>query len=261
LVATARVTGILAPYLVRWWWVVALLLWLAIGWCVAKALALVPSPVRNRPRRLALTGGVVAAGGAVALVAATVIAALPAPLPDQAASDTIAHLAPATAAAVGRNGADLLEWKDPELLAGIGPGMFTALREAGVDVVAPPALATGVGSWRTAPPARYRAVITGVGLPDPTMPAQPVPPSAGSRLVATYDPLSPQQRREAILLQQRIRAAMGPRAPQGPLVVSPFPYGREQLVAGGASAADVARLASLQAQGSPYVVYLTPAHG
>jgi hypothetical protein len=118
-----------------------------------------------------------------------------------------------------------------------------------------------VGSWRTAPPARYRVVITGVGLADPTVPAQAAPPMAGSRLVASYDPLSPQQRREAVALQQRIRTAMGQRAPQGPLVVSPFRYGREQLVLGGASAGDVARLASLQARGSPYVVYLTPAPG
>jgi hypothetical protein len=136
--------------------------------------------------------------------------------------------------------------------------MFTALHRAGVDVVAPPALATGVGSGRTAPPVRYRAVITGVGLADPTMPVQPPPPAQGSRLVARYDPLSPQQRREAVVLQQRIRAAMGQHAPQSALVVSPFPYGRQQLVLGGASARDVARLASLQARGSPYVVYLTP---
>jgi hypothetical protein len=284
LVATSRVTGILAPYLVRWWWVVALLVWLAIGWCVAQAVSAArrdrsgsaanqggrpettagtgggqDSAARGGGRRLALAAGVVAAAGAVALVVATVIDALPAPVPFAPESDTIAHLAPSTAAAVGRNGTELLQWIDPDLLSGVGPGMFTALHRAGVDVVAPPALATGVGSERMAPPARYRALITGVGLADPTMPVQPLPPAPGSRLVASYDPLSPQQRREAVVLQQRIRAAMGQHAPQGPLVVSPFPDGREQLVLGGASARDVARLASLQARGSPYVVYLTPA--
>jgi hypothetical protein len=101
-------------------------------------------------------------------------------------------------------------------------------------------------------------VITGVGVPDPTTTSQPQPPPPGSRLVASYDPLSPQQRQEATVLQRSIRAAMGPRAPQGPLVVSAFSYDQELLVAGGASAGDVARLASLQARGSPYVVYLTP---
>jgi hypothetical protein len=266
LVATARVTGILAAYLVRWWWVVALLVWLAIGWCVAQAVsvAATPRPAAtagrgpDRRRRLAPAAGVVAAGCAVALVAATVIDALAAPVPFPPQSDTIAHLAPSTAAAVGRNGTNLLEWIDPDLLSGVGPGMFTALHQAGVGVVAPPALATGVGSGRTAPPARYRAVITGVGVPDPTMSSLPPPLPPGSRLVASYDPLSPQHRQEAIMLQRRIRAAMGPHAPQGPLVVSPFPYGRRQLVAGGAPARDVARLAFLQTQGSPYLVYLTP---
>jgi hypothetical protein len=278
LIATSRITGILAPYLVRWWWVVALLLWLAIGWCGAQALGVVsppraadtddPSrrldddgPTHDRRRPLVAAAGVVAAGGAVALVAATVIAALPAPLPFATKSDAISHLALSTARAAGRNGPFLLRWQDPESLAGVGSGMFTALRQEGLDVVAPPALATGVGSWRTAPPAHFHAVITGVGVPDPTTTSQPPPPPPGSRLVAGYDPLSPQQRQEAIVLQRSIRAAMGPHAPQGPLVVSAFSSDQALLVAGGASAGDVARLASLQARGSPYVVYLTPGQG
>ncbi len=269
LVATAKITGILAPYLVRWWWVAALVLWLAIGWCVARVLCVAPvgpsgyapSPGYRGLGRLAPAAGLAAATGTLALTAVTVTAAVPTPLPLAQASTTIAHLAPGTADAVGRSGPDLLSWMDPEPLSGIGPGMFTALHLAGVDVVAPPALATGVGSFRTASPAHYRGVITGVGVPDPTMLSQPVPPPPGSRLVASYDPLSPQQRQEAVTLERRIRAAMGPRAPRDALVVSQIRFAQEQLEAGGAARGDVERLADLQARGSPYLVYFTPGQG
>jgi hypothetical protein len=268
-VATARVNGFVAPYLVRWWWVVALVLWLSIGWCIAAALGVVPvrqgadgSPLGRRGLRLlAPAAGLVAAAGTVALVAASVAAALPAPLPVAPASTAIAHLAPSTAAAVGRGGPELLSWMDPESLSGIGSGMFVALHRAGVDVVAPPVLASGVGSFRTAPPASFRGVITGVGLPDPTIPSLVAQPPPGSRLVASYDPLSTQQRQEALTLQRRIRAAMGPRAPDGALVVSPNPYPQEQLVAAGAAPGDVRRLAALQSSGSPYLVYFAPGQG
>jgi hypothetical protein len=268
-VATARVNGFVAPYLVRWWWVVGLTVWLAIGWSVAGVLGVVPphrsadAPALGRRglRLLAPAAGLVVGGGTIALAAASVSAAVPAPLPVAPASTAIAHLAPSTAAAVGRGGPELLRWMDPESLSGIGPGMFTALRLAGVDVVAPPALASGVGSWRTAPPASFRGVITGVGVPDPTIASQAAPPPPGSRLVASYDPLSPQQRQEALMLQRRIRAAMGPRAPQDALVVAPHPFPQQQLVAAGAARGDVERLASLQAGGSPYLVYFRPGQG
>ena len=63
------------------------------------------------------------------------------------------------------------------------------------------------------------------------------------------------------MLQQRIRAAMGPRAPSDPLVVPTAPSEQQKLVTAGASARDVARLYALQARGSPYLVYLAPGQG
>jgi hypothetical protein len=139
--------------------------------------------------------------------------------------------------------------------------VFTALHLAGLDVVAPSFAATGVGSWRSAPPASFRGVITVVAVTDPTSTSQAAQPPQGGRLVVSYDPLLPQQRQEATVLQQRIRAAMGSRAPQGALVVSPLPFPQEQLVKAGASPRDVARLAGLQARGSAYSVYVTPGPG
>ena len=232
LVATARVNGILANYLVRWWWVVALLLWLAIGWCLVEALRGLltrphanGSPARGRGLgRLAPVAGFLVATGTLVLVAVSSADALPAPLPVAPASDTIAHLAPSTARAVGRDGPYLLSWEDPEALSGVGPGMFTTLRLAGVDVVAGPEESMAVGAWRVAPPIRVNGVITGVGVPDPTILSQPLQPSPASRLVASYDPLSPGQRQEAVTLQRRIRAELGPRAPADPLVVSQVPH-------------------------------------
>jgi hypothetical protein len=249
LVATARVSGILAPYLVRWWWVVTLTVWMAIGWCLAEALHL---------RRLMPAAGVLAAAGSVSLTAATVVAAVPAPLPLTPASDAIAHLASSTAGAVSRGSPTLVHWTVPETLSGVGPGVFTELDLEGLDVVAPSFAATAVGSWRAAPPASFRGVINVVAAPDPTFASLAVQPPQGSRLVASYDPLSAQERQEAVVLQQRIRSALGPRAPQGALVVSFVPYDQHQLVSQGASPSDVARLAALQARGSPYLVYYSP---
>jgi hypothetical protein len=249
LVATARVSGILAPYLVRWWWVVALTMWMAIGWCLAEALSL---------RRLMPAAGLAAAAGLVSFTAATVVAAVPAPLPLTPASDAIAHLAPGTAGAVTRGSPKFVQWLDPENLSGVGPGVFTALHLEGLDVVAPSFAATGVGSWRSVPPKSLRGVITVVAVTDPTLPSLAVRPPQGSRLVASYDPLSAQERQEAVVLQQRIRAALGPRGPQGALVVSSVPYNQHQLVSAGASPSDVARLAALQAPGSPYLVFYSP---
>jgi hypothetical protein len=269
LVATSRITGILAPYLVRWWWVVTLLIWLAIGWCLVAALGVVGARAgaeraaggRSGLARLAPAAGLLAAAGALALVTVSTSDAQSAALPNAPASVAVAHLAPSTARAVGRNGPDLLSWNDPETLAGVGPAMFTALRLAGMDVVAGPDQSDAVGAWRTAPPVRYRGMITGVGVPDPTMLSQAAQPPPGSRLVASYDPLSPRERQEAVGLQRRIRAAMGLRAPPGALVVLPIPYSTTQLVDGGASRSDVLRLKSLQARGSPYLVYFTPGPG
>lgn len=268
-VATARVTGILSPYLVRWWWVAGLVTWLAIGWCLAQALGLAPAgtgtdaPTQGPRGRslLAPVAGLAMLTGTAALAAVTATAAAPAPLPFPAASTTIAHLAPRTADAVGRGGPELLRWQDPESLSGVWAGMFLALHRDGVDVVTPPALAAGVGSFRTSPPVQVRGVITGVGVPDPTVASPLEQPPPGGRLVASYDPLSPQQRQEAVSLQRHIRAAMGPRAPQGALVISPVPFLRTQMVAAGAARADIQRLADLQAEGSPYLIYLTPGPG
>ena len=269
LVATARVNGILANYLVRWWWVVALLLWLAIGWCLVEAVRALParrrangSSARGRgPGRLAPAAGFLVATGTLVLVAVSSADALPAPLPVAPPSDAIAHLAPTTARAVGRDGPYLLSWDDPVSLSGVGPGMFTALRLAGLDVVAGHDQSMAVGAWRVAPPIRVNGVITGVGVPDPTIVSQPLQPSPASRLVASYDPLSPRERQEAVGLQRRIRAAMGRGAPPGALVVLPFPYSTTQLVDAGASRSDVLRLKALQTRGSPYFVYFTPGPG
>lgn len=269
LVATARVNGILANYLVRWWWVVALLLWLAIGWCLVEALRGLParlradgSPARGRGvGRSARVAGLLVATGTLVLVAVSSADALPAPLPVAPASDAIAHLAPSTARAVGRNGPYLLRWEDPEALSGVGPGMFTTLRLAGLDVVAGAEQSKAVGAWRVTPPIHVNGVITGVGVPDPTILSQPLQPSPASRLVASYDPLSPGQRLEAVTLQRRIRAELGPRAPADPLVVSQTPDAQSMLVEAGASSSDVQRLSSLQARGSPYLVYFTPGPG
>jgi hypothetical protein len=139
--------------------------------------------------------------------------------------------------------------------------MFTTLRLAGLDVVGGTDQSMAVGAWRVAPPIRVNGVITGVGVPDPTILSQPLQPSPASRLVASYDPLSPSERQEAVTLQRRIRAELGPRATADPLIVSQVPHVQTMLIKEGASRSDLQRLSSLQARGSPYLVYFTPGPG
>jgi hypothetical protein len=248
LAATANVTGGLFPYVIRWWWVVGLVLWLAIGWCLFAALSEVR--VQRWP-----VGLLVAAGG-VALVALTLAAALPAPLPNASESEAVAHLAPSTARALPAGRRYLVVWNDPQEAYATTPvGMFTDLERRSVNVVLPAANAFGFGARRTTPPASYSGVVTIVGVPDPAV--RP-PPPPGGRLIASYDPLPAGQRREADRLQEQIRDAQGPRAGQGALVVPGTPLGKALLVLGGAPASDVNRLAALQAKGSPYEVFFSP---
>jgi hypothetical protein len=247
-VATANITGGLSPYLMRWWWVVALTLWLAIGWCLAAA-------IKGFQARISWPAGIAVAGGGVALVALTLAAALHAPLPDQSVSDTIANLAPSTGRALPSGRRDLVVWNDPETLFVTGFGMFTALERRGFDVVVPASAGFGFGSLRTAPPTPYQGVVAVLGVPDPLVPPQPAP---GSHLVARYDPLSVGERLEADRLDERIRAAMGSHAPHDALIVREIPLDQALLVMDGASPSDVSRLAALQARGSPYEVFFTP---
>ncbi len=264
IVATARITGILATYLVRWWWVVALMLWLAIGWCLGQALGLVPpergptvpAPGRQRSAVLARPAGVAAVAGTVTLVVATLVAALSAPLPGADSSEAVAHLAPTTARALDHKTTDLVQWIDPVTLSATGFGVYTELRREGFDVVVSAKLAFGFGSERTAARASVHDVVTVVAMPDR---GSPLEQPSGARLVASYDPLTASERAESMRLAHRIRSAMGSRAPLGPLVVPRTRHGQDQLVAGGASRRDVERLAQLQAQGTPYVVFLAPA--
>jgi hypothetical protein len=67
LIATARVTGPLFDWVVRWWWVIASLWWLSIVWALWSALS---KRITTQPMQRVATG-ILAAGAAIVTLAAT----------------------------------------------------------------------------------------------------------------------------------------------------------------------------------------------
>jgi hypothetical protein len=245
--ATSRITGALAPYLVRWWWGVAAVAWLAIAWCLLGGLR------RPRPRD-AFTAATV-----IALVATVVVvlAGLPAPLPGGKTSIAVANLAPRTAAELDHHHRYLVRVVDSRGWGAIGPGMFLDLEERGFSVFTEP-VGTAViqyGQWRTATVDDVDAVITVVNFADLDLGTFQVPTPAVQ--VASYDPLTPPERARARNLEASIRAALGPNSPPGPLTLD-FAYFRGTYAAQGASPQQLEDLYRLELRGDGFVVYVSP---
>ena len=156
-VATSRITGLIGTYLVRWWWVLAALVWLSIAWSVA---CLLP----DRRARQGLLGVAVAA--AVALSALLTVRAVPAGLPDADQSATIDGLASEMLTRLDRDTTYLVEWTDAEVWGAVGIGLFVELERLGFDVSVAPSRAPTFGAWRTARAEDVDATVLVVGSTD-----------------------------------------------------------------------------------------------
>jgi hypothetical protein len=278
MLATSQLTGAAATYLLRWWWVIALGQWLALGWCTAQVVrSFIGSPVlasRNstsasfagqgahgRPRALAPlvrrlaypVGIVVLLIGLVAVVATTISEGMPVALPQAQNSRAVSDLVGPTADGLKPHRTYVVDSVGGLEPTAIATGLVVALDLRGLSVYAQPGSAGALGTWHTGSPSHTSGTLTVVG---PTELVGRWPPPPGSRLIARYDPLRPGQRHEADKLLAQIRTSLGGDAPTGPIVTSP-PLAALLLIVHGAPRSAVVRLASLQAAGPSYLVYLT----
>jgi hypothetical protein len=124
LVATSRVTGIRAPYVLRWWRGIAALAYLSIAWSVLFGLG---------KRRILDLAKPVAMAGIVAVVALQLVQ-LPARAPEAYVSTAIGAVTAPTAAALDRNERYLVRAIDRITFAAPQNGLFLALHLRGYHV-------------------------------------------------------------------------------------------------------------------------------
>lgn len=82
-------------------------------------------------------------------------------------------------------------------------------------------------------------------------------PPSNAQEIAHFDPLTPAERRSATEAEASIAAALGQKAPRGAVLVD-TPFERQLLVAEGAPAEEVKRLAAARAKGDDVVAFLVP---
>jgi len=244
-VAVSRITGFLGPYLVRWAWVLAALVWLSLAWSLWRVVA-----------RTTLTKALVALCliAVLALTASTGWSAASVQAPQHVFSDTIARLGPRTAVHLQRDKRYQLTFVDFENLGAVGVGMFLDLTERGESVRMEPGLSHAVGSWRTA----RRSQVDGILIVVAGSYAERgwAPPPDATR-IAQYDPLTPRERSRAQRLERQVRDRLGSLAPEGSLPVLSA-IGRRQLVSNGVDRRRVDALWHLRERGDAYSVYLSP---
>jgi hypothetical protein len=131
---TARIPGLLVPYLIRWWWVVA----------AVAAFAIVHAVVRDRGRGVALA--------ATAALAAAAIVHAPAALQFERESKAIGAVIDDTEHALARDRVHLVRGVDPASLNAARVGLFVELERRGFDVALDPLrhAALTYGRWRLA---------------------------------------------------------------------------------------------------------------
>lgn len=249
-IAVSRITGFRGPYLVRWSWVLAALIWLSIAWSLWSLLA------RRSAARATVTSALLALAGAtiVGLTASTAWTAASVEMPQQQHSDTIAQLGPSTAANLQRDGRYLVTISSRDF-GSVGVGLFLYLEDRGLDVRVERALSHPFGSWRTARRSQVDGdviVLAGTAREHASM----VPD--GSERIATSDPLSTAEQALAQRLEREIRDSLDafPPAEELPVLSS---AGRQELVGAGADIRAVNELRRLREQGDPYAVYVAPA--
>jgi hypothetical protein len=245
--AGARITGPPGPYLLRWWWVIAALLWCSLLWSAWSLL--------GAARARAMTPALVATGCAAMAVLAAVVArdAVPARVPQQQYSRTIGKLANGTASRLVRDRRYLVTFVDTRDLGAVGVGTFLDLADRGFRVKVPRAFGHAFGSWRVARDGAVDgtiAVVSGDSL-------ETFRPPPGAVQAVRYDPLSAADRRRAQELERDIRAHAGPDGSLQPSAVDSL-FGRGTLVRAGVSAATIDALRELRRPGLAYEVWINP---
>jgi hypothetical protein len=246
ILAVSRITGFLGPYLVRWSWVLAALVWLSLAWSLWRTLA-----------RASATRALVAVSliGVIALTASNGWAASTVHVPQPQFSDVIGRLGSRTAPDLDSNRRYLLRIVDTENLGATAVGVFLDLDERGKQVRVESGFAKAFGSWRTARESEVDGVVTVAAGGDIERGWTPPP---GARRVAHYDPLTARERSRAQRLERQVRERLGTAAPRDALPVLSA-IGRRLLVSKGADRRSVDALQHLHERGDAYSVYLSPA--
>jgi hypothetical protein len=243
LVSTARVTGVLLPYVIGFWRPIAAITYLSI---VFSVLVLVAD--RTAWRAATAVG--------LALLAAIGIAAVvdePAMPPVPSLSRAIGALGPRTEAALRPGARYLVQGQDFATLNGGVAGLALYLETHGAHVfLQREALAAlRFGKWRVATPEQVEGrviLVSGPAL------AAGWPAPAGAHAVADFDPLDRAERARATRLEARIRLDTG--ADAEALLSLDAPIQRDLAVQQGARRADVEALGQLQQRGQAYRVYV-----
>jgi hypothetical protein len=242
-VATARVTGLLGNYLVRWWWVIAALLCVSLAWSAYTLFS------RSRATR------VLAAVGFGLLAFLTAVAswnAAPAPVPLEHVSTALEHLTPTVTQHLARDQRYLVTFVDSRDLGAIGDGLYLDLTRRGFHVKVPRDYGPAFGSWRVADAGTVDATLIVVANDDVDKGWTP-PPNATP--IASYDPLSVSERARAQRLASTMLGSVRGAVSYDPAMVDSS-FGRRKLLVAGADSVAISQLAGLRRAGSAYTVYL-----
>jgi hypothetical protein len=239
----SRVTGLVGSYLVRWWWVIAAVVWLSVLWSAWSL------PADARVRRVV---AVVSCGALVVLSGTLIVRAASTDVPNARDSTAIGELADELVAELDDGTSSyVVDWTDARDWGAVGAGVFLDLDRQGLPVVAAGRHAPTHGAWRTAAPDAGDGLVMIMGADDLARGA--VPP-AGAEVVARYEPLTRDQRERSEQLRVEIGDALGEPGWDETLVDTRF--GRQVLADRGVSPDLVDELAELRARGSAYTAYL-----
>jgi hypothetical protein len=249
LVATANISGLVAPYLYRWWWLVGGLVMAAL---VHAAVAASRRPALDR----AVT---VAAGAGLAVVTAVLVAQAPAEFPLPHVSTALGAVADDTADALDADRRYLIRVADTSSFGAPGVGMQLELESRGFEVFSDrtPGAELGVGAGRLASIDEVDGLVSIISIDDYEA---GIEPPAGSRLIAEFDPLTASERERARELDALIRRHVGAEDLQRQLDLRGGVDYRDVLRSD-APRAEVEELRRLQLQGEGLLVFLSPAGG
>jgi hypothetical protein len=259
LVATSQITGFAFVYLLRFWWPLAMLCWVSVVWVATLAIPTTwASAMRVHSRAVASAVAVV---GAVLMIGATVATtAEPAELPGAAAVGAVAD---GMAAGLTPGGTYLVEpvgWS----LFGELFGIVDALESRGFTPVADARFTIHFAPNRTEGVEGAPTTFDGTILVATSRATTDLLGTPGLVALASWDPLTPNERAEVEALWNEVRATLGA-AGRDDLAAQVGDVPLETLlITGGAEDVGLdpdtrARIDELEGRGIPVTIFLAPA--
>ncbi len=251
LLSTARLTGQLGPYLLRWWWAVSLLSLVGLLWAIAGAGLRRVARGGTAPVEQLVVVAVSAAAALVGVATVATVVAGDATLPNDGTSVALDELEEATIDGLDLDSSYLVRADDPRDWGAAGPGMLLMLEQAGFDVSAPREEHAELqyGEWRLAEDDQVDRVLHVVAL-ERLDPAGAVE----GRELARWDPLTREQRVELRALDDAIRRRVRPQDPNAILAFD-SPLAVALAVDAGVPRSSIDRFNDLHDRGRGFVVY------